>query len=135
MSCPHSIRRDERTYKRPQPLGRRRMNAEQNDPGLFEWTSTLNGDLPKVLVKRQHDASFGFRQIQQDDVPRSRVIRAGPQNVVALGSKRVNNRLRKVLVGEGCASTPELGMPYIRGPDNWHTTDKRECPLASDQGS
>jgi hypothetical protein len=76
------------------------MNAEQNDPGLFQWTSPLNGDLPKVLVKRQHDASFDFRQIQQDDVPCSRVIRASPQNVVALGSKHVNNRLQKILVGE-----------------------------------
>jgi len=78
MSCPRRIRRDERTYKRCQPLGRRRMNSEQNNPGLFQWTSTLNGDLPKVLVKRQHDAGFGFRQIQQDDVPCYRVIRASP---------------------------------------------------------
>lgn len=34
-----------------------------------------------------------------------------------------------------CASTPELGTPYIRGPGNWRTTDKRGYPLASDQGS
>lgn len=100
MSCPRRIRRDEGTYKRRQPLGRCRMNSEQNNPGLFQWTSTLNGDLPKVLVKRQHDSGFGFRQIQQDNVPCSRVIRASPQDVVALGSKRVNNRLRKVLAGE-----------------------------------
>jgi hypothetical protein len=100
MSCPRRIRRDEGMYKRCQPLGRRRMNSEQGNPGLFQWTSTLNGNLPKILVKRQHDAGFGFRQIQQDDVLCSRVIRASPQNVVALGSKHVNNRLRKVLVGE-----------------------------------
>ena len=43
---------------------------------------------------------FGFRQIQQDDIPCSRVIHASPQDVAAFGSKRPNNRLRKVLVGE-----------------------------------
>jgi hypothetical protein len=52
MSCPRSTRRNECTYKRRQPLGRRRMNSEQNDPGLFQWTLTLNSDLSKVLVKR-----------------------------------------------------------------------------------
>lgn len=80
--------------------GVRRMNPEQNNPGLFQWTSTLNSDLPKVFVKRQYDAGFGFRQIQQDGVRCARVIHASPQDIVALGSKRLNNRLRKVLVGE-----------------------------------
>jgi hypothetical protein len=40
-----------------------RLNAEQNDPGSFKWASTLNGDVPEVFVKRQHNAGLGFRQI------------------------------------------------------------------------
>lgn len=87
MFCPLRIRRDERTYKRRQPVGRRRMNSEQNNPGLFRWTSTLNGDLPKVLVKRQHDASFGFREIQQDDVPCSEKSWKRPRRSAPLSSK------------------------------------------------
>lgn len=78
MSFPRSIRRDERTYKWCQPLKRCGMNSERNNPRLFQWTSTLNGDLPKIPVKRQHGASFGFRQIQQDDVPRPRMVPAKP---------------------------------------------------------
>jgi hypothetical protein len=76
------------------------MSSEQNNPGLFQRASTLNGDLPEVFVQRQHDARFGFRQIQQENVFCSREIRAGPQNIVPPGSKRLYDRLRKVLVGE-----------------------------------
>lgn len=74
------------------------MNAEQNDSGLFQRGSALNGDLPEVLIERQQDARFGFRQIQQDGVFCSREMRAGPQDIVPLGSKRLNDWLRKVLV-------------------------------------
>ena len=64
------------------------MNSEQNDSGLFQRWSTLKSDLPKVLVERQHDARFRFRQIQQDQVSGSGEIRARPQNIVALGAQR-----------------------------------------------
>jgi hypothetical protein len=63
-------------------------------------SSTLNGNLPEVLVERQHDARFGLRQIQQDDVSCSGEVRADPNYVVAPGSKHLYNRLRKVLAGE-----------------------------------
>ncbi len=65
------------------------MDSEQNDPGLFQRAPTLNGDLPEVLVERQHEARFGLRQIQQSDVACSGEIRTGPRNVVAIGSKRL----------------------------------------------
>jgi hypothetical protein len=65
------------------------MNSEQNDTGLRQWAAALNCNLPEVLVERQHDACFGLREIQQGDVACSGEIRAGPQNVVATGSKRL----------------------------------------------
>ena len=65
------------------------MNLEQNDTGLFQWAPTLNGDPPEILVECQHDARLRLRQIQQGDVAFSGEIRAGPQNVVAVGSKRL----------------------------------------------
>jgi len=76
------------------------MDSEQNYPGSFQRTPALNGDLPEVLIERQHEACFGFRQIQQGDVACSGEIRAGPQNVVAIRSKLLYDRLRKVLVDE-----------------------------------
>jgi hypothetical protein len=76
------------------------MDSEQNDPGLFQWAPALDSDLPKVLVERQDDARFSLRQIEQGDVLRSGKVRARPQNVVALGSQRLDDRLRKVLIGE-----------------------------------
>lgn len=76
------------------------MNSEQNDSGLRQWAAALNCNLPEVLVERQHDAGFGLRKIQQGDIAGSREIRAGPQNIVATSSKRLYDRLRKVLIGE-----------------------------------
>ncbi len=76
------------------------MKSEQNDPGLRQRVAALNCNLPEVLIEGQHDACFGFREVQQIDVACSGEIRAGPENVVANGSKRVYDRLRKVLIGE-----------------------------------
>jgi len=76
------------------------MDSEQNDPGLCQWVAALNCNLPEVLIERQNDACFGLREIQQGDVAFSGEIRPGPQNVVAAGSKRLYDRLRKVLIGE-----------------------------------
>ena len=90
----------ESIHERRESLGSRGMSSEQNDTGLRQWAAALNRNLPEVLVERQHDACFGLREIQQGDVTCSGEIRAGPQNVVATGSKRIYNRLRKVLIGE-----------------------------------
>src|SRR6185312_3109384 len=49
MSFRRSIQHEKRTHKGCQPRGRRRMNAEQSDAGSFQWTSPLNGALPKSL--------------------------------------------------------------------------------------
>jgi hypothetical protein len=76
------------------------MDSEQNDTGLFQRFSPLNGDLPEVLVERQYDTRFRLGQVQEDDVLRSREIRPGPQNIVTVGSKSLDDRLREVLVGE-----------------------------------
>ena len=76
------------------------MDSEQDDTGLFQGASALNGNLPKVLIERQHDARLRFGQVQENDVLRSRKICAGPQNIVTLGSKGLDHRLREVLVGE-----------------------------------
>lgn len=61
------------------------MDSEQNYPGSFQRTPTLNGDLPEVLIISS--VSTIFRQIQQGDVACSGEIHAGPQNVVASRSK------------------------------------------------
>src|ERR1044071_184707 len=100
MAGPRGVRYDKRAHKRLEFLRSRWMDSEQNDTGLFQWVSALNGNLPEVLLERQHDARLCFGQVQEGDVFRSREISAGPQNVVTLGSKIVDNRLREVLVGE-----------------------------------
>jgi hypothetical protein len=41
--------------------GTERRRIVQEEPAL-------NGDLPEVLIERRHDARFGFRQVQKDDV-------------------------------------------------------------------
>ena len=76
------------------------MNSEQNDAGSFQRDPALNGNLPEVLIERQHDARFGFGQIQKYDVFPSRAIGAGPKYIVAAGAKRLDDWLRKVLIGE-----------------------------------
>ena len=83
-----------------EPLGNCGMDSEQKDPGLCHWASALNRNLPEVFVERDHDASFGLREIQQVDIACSSEIRAYPQNVVTAGSKCLYDRLRKVLIGE-----------------------------------
>lgn len=100
VAGPRGVRSGKRMHERRESLGGRGMNSEQNDPGSFQGAPTLNGDLPEVLVERQDDARFGLRPIQQRDVACSGKIHAGPQNVVAIGPKRIYDRLRKVLIGE-----------------------------------
>jgi len=76
------------------------MNSEQNDAGSFQRDPALNGNLPEVLIERQHDARFGFGQIQRDDVFPSSAISAGPNYILAVGAKCLDDWLRKVLIGE-----------------------------------
>ncbi len=91
---------DKRSYERTEFLGDGGMNSEQNDPGYCEWASTLNCNLPEVLVERQHDARFGFGQVQKDYVFPSSAISAGPKDIVAVGAKCLDDRLRKILISE-----------------------------------
>lgn len=132
VAGPRGVRSGKRMHERRESLGGRGMNSEQNDPGSFQGAPTLNGDLPEVLVERQDDARFGLRPIQQRDVACSGKIHAGPQNVVAIGPKRIYDRRSH---RRGGASTLEAGTPCIRGRDSRRTTDTRGCPLASGQGS
>lgn len=89
MAGPHGVRRGESMHKRCDSLGSRGMNSEQNHTGLRQRAAALHCNLPEVLVERQHDACFRLREIQQGDIACSGEIRAGPQNVVATGSKRL----------------------------------------------
>ena len=40
------------------------MNPEQYDTRLFKRRPALKGNLPEILIKRQHDARFGFGAFQ-----------------------------------------------------------------------
>jgi hypothetical protein len=48
----------------------------------------------------QQNSRLGFHPIQHGDVAGSGQIRASPQNVMAVSSKQLYNRLWKVLIGE-----------------------------------
>lgn len=85
MSSPDGACAGKRAYQRPELFGSRGMNPEQNNAGLFQWPSALNGNLPEVLVEREDGASFGFSQIQQGKVFPSGEIRAGPEHIVTFG--------------------------------------------------
>lgn len=76
------------------------MNPEQNHARVFYWPPTLHGDLPEALVKCQHVRASDSALAKYDDVVRTGQIRASPQNVLPFGSKRVQRRLREVLIGE-----------------------------------
>jgi len=60
----------------------------------------LNGDLPEVLIERQHDACFGFGQVQKNNVFPSGAISPGPKDIVAATAQCFDDWLRKVLVSE-----------------------------------
>ena len=91
MSGPPGVRRDKRAYQRPELLGSRGVNSEQNNTGSFQGASALNGNLPEVLGESHRDARFGFRHIQQDDVLPSGEIGAGPHDIVAVGAKGLDD--------------------------------------------
>ena len=63
VSGPFPIRLDKRTHERTEILGNGGMNSEQNDAGFLQRGSVLNGNLPEILIERQHDARFGFGQV------------------------------------------------------------------------
>jgi hypothetical protein len=72
------------------------MNSKQDDARLFE----RNGNLPEVLVKRQHDAGLRFSKVPKDIVLPSSAIGPYPKHIMAVGAKGLDDRLRKVLVSE-----------------------------------
>ena len=74
------------------------MKPKQDDTGLFERNPPLNGNLPGVLVERQHDARLGFRKVQEDSVLSFGASGPGPKHIMILGAKRLDNRPRKVFV-------------------------------------
>jgi len=76
------------------------MNPEQDNTGSFEMNPALEGDLPEVFVQRQYDARFGFGEAQKDNILPSRAIGPGPKDIVAIGTKRLDNRLWKVLISQ-----------------------------------
>jgi len=76
------------------------MRAKQDDARLFERNPALHGNLPEVLVERQHNTRFGFGQIQKDNVFLSHAISPGPKDIVAAGAKGLDDWLRKVLVSK-----------------------------------
>jgi hypothetical protein len=94
------IRLDKRSDNRTEILRSCGVNPEQNDAGLCQRDPTLNCDLPEVLIERQNDACFEFGQVQKDCVFPSSAISAGPKDVVAIGTKCLDDLLRKVLVCE-----------------------------------
>jgi len=109
VSCPDSIRHNKRAR---QPFGR-----SPDEPGTEQ---------PRIVPMDFDAEQRSAKSLCQAS------IRCGlrlPPNPT--GRRPLRPRARR----RGGASTPELGRPYIRGPDNWRTTDKRGCPLASGQGS
>jgi hypothetical protein len=72
---------------------------------LFERNPALNGNLPEVLVERQHDARFGFGKIQENSVLPSGAIGPGPQYIMILGAKCLDNRRGKFSSPRSCIYT------------------------------
>ena len=60
----------------------------------------MNGNLPEVLVERQHDTRFGFGQVQKNNVFPSGAISPGPKDIVAAAAKCLDDWPRKVLVSK-----------------------------------
>ena len=114
VSSPCPIRLNQRPHERLEILRCRGVNSEQNDAGLFERDPALNGNLPEVLIQRQHDARFGFGEVQQDNVFPSSAISPGPTDIVAVGAKRFDNRPRKVLVSqEAHLRRNRIGLVFV----------------------
>lgn len=75
----------------------------------------LNGNLPEVLIQRQHDTPLGFGKVQKDNILPSRAIGPGPKDIVAVGAKRLDNRPRKVLVSEDAhLRWNRIGLVFVR---------------------
>ena len=70
------------------------MNPRQDHAGLFERNPALNGNLPEVLIQRQHDAGLGFGEVQKDSVLPCGAIGSGPEQL-------------------------KSDKPCIRGPSTW----------------
>src|ERR1035437_5717598 len=74
------------------------MDPKQDDAGSFERNSALYSNLPEVLIQRQHDARFGFGEVQEDRLLPSAAMRPSPKYIATVGARRIDNQIRKVLV-------------------------------------
>ena len=84
---PGLVRLQECADERFDILGNRRINPKQDHARLFERNPALNGNLPEVLVQRQHDTAFGFGQVQKGGVVPSGAIGPGPPHIVAADAR------------------------------------------------
>src|SRR5271168_3938085 len=115
VSGPHRIRLNKHPHERFDSLRCCRMNSEQSDAGLLQRDPALNCNLPEVLIERQHDARFGFGQVQKNNVFPSGIISAGPEDVVAPSAKCLDAWLWKVLVSkEAHLCLNRLGLESVK---------------------
>ncbi len=132
VSCPDSIRHNKRAR---QPFGRSPDEPGTEQPRIVPMDFDAEQRSAKSLCQasircglRLPPNPTGRRPLRPRD-PCEPTGHRGPGLEAPQQSASESSRRR------GGASTPELGRPYIRGPDNWRTPDKRGCPLASGQGS
>jgi hypothetical protein len=76
------------------------VNPEENHAGPLEWNPALNGNLPEVFAQRQHDTTFRLGAVEKGRILRSGAIGPSPKHIVAVGAKRLDNRLREILVSQ-----------------------------------
>jgi Sigma-70, region 4/Sigma-70 region 3 len=81
-------------------LRRGGVDSEKYNTRLFQRGAALDGNLPEVLIQRQHDACFRLGAFEEGDVFPPDAICPCPQDIVAMIAKRVDNRPGEVLVGE-----------------------------------
>jgi hypothetical protein len=91
---------DERANQRGKSVGSGRMDSKQRNAGVLERTTSLNGNLPKVFVERNHDSRIGFCPFKQGKIRGAGKIGTRPQYIVTVGAERLHNELRKILVSE-----------------------------------
>jgi hypothetical protein len=63
VRSPIGGRFNKRSNKKHKILRRRRMDSEQDNARFRQRASSLNGDLPKILVESQNEARLGFAEV------------------------------------------------------------------------
>lgn len=74
------------------------MDSKNDNTRPFQWGTTLQRNLPEVIVERKNDARLRFGDFQQTTISPARVLCPGPTNVMAGLSKLLNKRPGKILV-------------------------------------